>query len=84
MSSAIDADTFSGDEIRLDEEQHCLGDFFRASPSSQWSCPEHLRILFGCEVGGCDWTRRDRIDENLGSELSASVWVSAATEAFDT
>ena len=30
MPAAIDADTFAGHEIRLDQEQYCLGDLLRA------------------------------------------------------
>ncbi len=70
VPSTIDGDAFAGDEVRLDEEEHRLGDFLGAAPAGERRGLDSPGIVLGSEVGrGENGAGRDGIDENLGSEL---------------
>jgi hypothetical protein len=46
MASAVNADTFAGDEIRIDEKEHRLGDFLGSAPFCKGSRFEYASIFF--------------------------------------
>src|SRR5208282_5304436 len=70
MTPAVHPNEFAGDEVRLDKEHHRLRDLLGAAPSCERCSLDHLRILFGRQVGWRqDRPRRDRVDQHLGREL---------------
>ena len=85
MAAAVNADTFAGNEVGLDQEEHGLGDFLRATPSLKRRVPQHLVVFVGRDVGGrrVSGPGATALTRISGAKSSASDSVSAATAALE-
>ena len=83
MPSTIDADTFAGDKVGLDEKEHRLGDFLGTTPSAERRGGDIFSILLWSDVGrGQNGSRHDGIDEDLGSQLKRQAFGKRRDRSF--
>src|ERR1700758_3132796 len=75
MPAAIDSDTFTGNEIAVDQEQDCFGDFIGTAPPTKRCGFAHLGVLLRCQTWGLkNRPRRDRIDQNFWSKFQRKTF----------
>jgi hypothetical protein len=84
MPAAIDADTFTGDEIAVDQEEYRFGDFRGTAPSPKRCGFDHLHVLLGSQARRLkNRPGRDRIDQNFWSQFQRKTFGQADNGGFD-
>src|SRR6516165_10042276 len=75
MPAAVDADTFTRDEIAVDQEEHSFSDFRSTAPSPERRGVDHFRILLAGQIRrlkdrpGCN-----RIDQDFWSQFQRETF----------
>src|SRR5579863_9936796 len=83
MPATIDADTFAGDEVALDQEEYRFGDFRGAAPSPKRCSFDHRLVLVGSQARRLkNRAGRDRVDQNFRSQFQRETFGQAGNGGF--